>query len=214
MPRPSARSVTRHQSALLRLPCRARPVLAAVREEQRYRGILARRSGADAGVKDLVVAEHGRVGVGPAPVVGQRSGRVQQPAPRASRRPPPPRHGSTRPAAPGQRPLTWQALRVLIRLFHSPPATRDLTSYLPPAISPGQSARYARPPAQKISLQSRPERRECGPTQVKDRSRSVKGDASSLRSRPPEPDSPGRFGQRQQGNLGRAAVGPRGCAAR
>ena len=38
---------------------------APVGEEQRDRDILARRSGADAGVKDLVVAEHGRMGVGP-----------------------------------------------------------------------------------------------------------------------------------------------------
>ena len=48
------------------LPPHARPVSAPVGEEQRDRGVLARRGGADAGVEDLVVAEHRRAGAGPA----------------------------------------------------------------------------------------------------------------------------------------------------
>jgi hypothetical protein len=49
-------------SGSIRLPCRARPVSAPGGDEKRYRGALARRGGADQGVEDLVVAEHGRVG--------------------------------------------------------------------------------------------------------------------------------------------------------
>ena len=45
-------------------------------DQPRYRGILAGRSGADIDVKDLVVAEHRRVRVGPSTMVGERPGDV------------------------------------------------------------------------------------------------------------------------------------------
>ena len=49
-------------------------------DQPRYRGILAGRSGADIDVKDLVIAEHRRVRVGPAPMIGERPGDVEQAA--------------------------------------------------------------------------------------------------------------------------------------
>ena len=50
--------------------------------EPRYRDILAGRGGADVGMKDLVVPEHRRVRVGPATMVGKRSGGIEQAADR------------------------------------------------------------------------------------------------------------------------------------
>jgi hypothetical protein len=49
-------------------------------DKSRYRGILAGRGGADVDVKDLVVAEQRRVGVGPATMIGKRTGDVEQAA--------------------------------------------------------------------------------------------------------------------------------------
>ena len=49
-------------------------------DEERDREELAARGGADAGVEDLVVAENCREWIGPAPVVRQRSGYVEQAA--------------------------------------------------------------------------------------------------------------------------------------
>jgi len=48
--------------------------------EQCYRPKLARRGCADVGVKDLVIAEHRRVWVGAAAMVGNRPGRIEQAA--------------------------------------------------------------------------------------------------------------------------------------
>ena len=49
-------------------------------DEPRYRGKLAGRGGADVDMKDLVIAEHRRVRVGPAAMVGKRPGDVEQAA--------------------------------------------------------------------------------------------------------------------------------------
>ena len=70
--------------------------------EQCYPDKLARRGSAHVSVKDLVVAEHQRVQVQPAAMIGNRPGRVEQAAEehqRPGQRSP--RRGSTPPAAPG-----------------------------------------------------------------------------------------------------------------
>jgi uncharacterized membrane protein YoaK (UPF0700 family) len=73
-------AVTAVVIAIAWVALKPRPRGARSGDEPRYRDELAGRGRADVGMKELVVPEHRRVRVGPATVIGKRSGGVEQAA--------------------------------------------------------------------------------------------------------------------------------------